>query len=113
MKKIRITPFFVTLLALAWIETGRCEALRLEGLTVTPHLQSHEMRYRRAADFSLGARTQLFIRNVSDSPLPLEPDTGIHLRDRTPKELLEADEWTLNGKHQEWGIDNNLTEVKT
>jgi len=131
MKKIRITPFFITLLALAWIETGRCETLHLEGVTVTPHLQSHEMRYRQAADFSLGARTQLFIHNVSDSPLPLEPDTDIHLRGRTPKELLEADEWawydfpdawkeqpitlppkamtvwTWNGKHQEWGVGTN------
>jgi len=56
---------------------------------------------------------QLSIRNVSDSTLLLEPDSDIHLRVRTPKELLEADEWTWNGKHQEWGIDNNLTEVKT
>ena len=113
------------------METGRCETLRLEGVTVTPHRQSREMRYRQAADFSLGARTQLFIRNVSDSSVLLDPDTGIRLRGRTPKELLEADEWawydfpdawkdqplmlapqaitvwTWNGKRQEWGLDTS------
>ena len=93
MKRIRITLFFTTLLAVAWIETGRCETLCLEGVTVTPHLQSREMRYRQTADFSLGARTQLFIRNMSDSSLVLGPDIDIHLRGRTPQELLEADEW--------------------
>ncbi|MHC4242742.1 MAG: hypothetical protein ACYSU4_10080, partial [Planctomycetota bacterium] len=48
--------------------------------------------YRKKTDFSLGARTQLFIQNVSKSPLSLKPDTNIRLRGRTPKELLEADE---------------------
>ena len=128
MKRIRITLFFVTLLAVAWIETGRCEMLGLEGVTVTPHMQSHVMRYRKKTDFSLGARTQLFIQNVSESTLSIKPDTDIRLRDRTPKELLDADEWvwydfsdawkdqpltltpqtltvwTFNGKHEQWGV---------
>jgi len=123
-----MTLFFAPLLAVTWIETGQCEILRLEGLAVTPHLQSREMRYRQTTDFSLGARTQLFIRNVSDSSLLLEPDVDIRLRGRRPKELLEADEWawydfpdawedqplvlapqtmtvwTWNGKRQEWGV---------
>lgn len=128
MKRIKITLFFVTLLAVTWIETGRCETLRLEGVTVTPHMQSHEMRYRKKTDFSLGARTQLFIQNVSESTLSIKPDSDIRLRDRTPKELLDADEWswydfpdawkdqpltlapkaltvwTFNGKREKWGV---------
>jgi hypothetical protein len=132
MNRIKITLFFTVLSAVSGIETGRCKTLRLEGVTVTPHLQSREMRYRQKTDFSLGARTQLFIRNVSDSSLMLEPDTDIRLRGRTPKELLEADEWawydfpdawkdqplmlapqamtvwTWNGKHQEWGVNTSV-----
>ena len=128
MERIRIALFFATLLVVAWIDKGRSETLRLEGVTVTPHLQSREMRYRQTTDLSLGARTQLFIRNVSDSTLLLEPDVDILLRGRRPKDLLEADEWawydfpdawkdqplmlapqtmtvwTWNGKRQEWGV---------
>jgi hypothetical protein len=111
-----------------WTQKSRCETLSLEGVTVTPHIQSYEMRYRKKTDYSLGARTQLFIQNVSESALSLKPDTDIHLRDRTPKELLDADEWawydfpdawkdqpltlapkaltvwTFNGKHEQWGV---------
>ena len=128
MKKIKITLFVAVLLVVAWIEKSQCETMSLEGVTVTPHLQSHRMRYRKKTDFSLGARTQLFIQNVSKSLLSLRLDTDIRLRGRTPKELLEADEWawydfpdawkdqplmlpsealtvwTWNGKREEWGI---------
>jgi hypothetical protein len=38
-------------------------ALVLKGITVTPHVQSVELRYRREPDRSLGARVQLFLRN--------------------------------------------------
>jgi hypothetical protein len=128
MIKTKITLFVAILLTAVLIENSQCETLSLEGVTVTPHQQSHEMRYRKKTDFSLGARTQLFIKNVSESPLSLKPDTDIRLRDRTPKELLDADEWawydfpdawkdqplmlppealtvwTWNGKRQEWGV---------
>jgi len=93
MNKIKIALFVSILVTAVLIEKSQCETLSLEGVTVTPHVQSHEMRYRKNTDFSLGARTQLFIQNVSESPLSLKPDTDIHLRDQTPKELLEADEW--------------------
>ena len=126
-----ITLFVAILVVVAWIENSQCEMLHLEGVTVTPHLQSHEMRYRKKTDFSLGARTQLFIQNVSKSPLSLKPDTDIRLRDLTSKELLDADEWawydfpdawkgqpltlppeaitvwTWNGKREEWGVGKN------
>jgi len=119
--------FVAALLVLAGMGKSQSETLSLEGVTVTPHLQSHQMRYRKKTDFSLGARTQLFIQNVSKSPLSLKPDTDIRLRGLTPKELLEADEWawydfpdawkeqpltlapealtvwTWNGKHEQWG----------
>ena len=93
MNRIKIVLFVIIISVVAGMETSRCETLSLEGVTVMPHMQSREMRYRQTTDFSLGARTQLFIQNVSTSPLSLEPDTDIRLRGGTPKELLEADEW--------------------
>ena len=127
MNRIKIVLFVTIISTVAGKETSRCETLSLEGVTVIPHVQSREMRYRQTTDFSLGARTQLFIQNVSTSPLSLEPDTDISLQGRIPKELLEADEWawydfldvwqnqtlvlppramtvwTWNGKRQQWG----------
>ncbi|MFM7556195.1 MAG: hypothetical protein ACKPAH_13000 [Verrucomicrobiota bacterium] len=35
--------------------------LSLEGVHVVPHRQSGEMQYRRKADFSLGARVEVFV----------------------------------------------------
>ncbi|UCG58554.1 MAG: hypothetical protein JSU70_03395 [Phycisphaerales bacterium] len=108
-------------------QKSQSKTLALHGVTVTPHLQSRQMRYRKATNFSLGARTQLFIQNVSRSPVPLEADADIALGGRSPRELLDADEWawydfpdawqdqplTLvpgamvvwawNGKYEQWG----------
>ncbi|MHC4205357.1 MAG: hypothetical protein ACYSTT_11960 [Planctomycetota bacterium] len=135
MKKIKITILLAALLVAADMEKSQCETLNLEGVTVTPHLQSQQMRYRKKTDFSLGARIQLFIQNMSKSPLSLEPDTDIRLRDRTPKELLEADEWawydfpdawkdqsltlapealtvwTWNGKREQWGVGTSANMI--
>ena len=68
-------------------------ALVLEGTSVVPHQQSTELRYRREPDRSLGARVQLFLRNTGPDELRLSADTPIRLRDKTPEELLAADEW--------------------
>ncbi|MHC4117130.1 MAG: hypothetical protein ACYSWO_06450 [Planctomycetota bacterium] len=131
MNRNKISLFVATVLLVTVVEKSHCGNLRLAGVTVTPHLQSSKMRYRKKADFSLGARTQLFIQNMSDSQLSLEPDAAIRLRGRTPKELLDADEWawydfpdawkgqpvtlapnaltvwTWNGKREEWGVGKN------
>jgi len=58
MNRIKIILFVTIISAVAGKETSRCETLSLEGVTVTPHVQSREMRYRQTTDFSLGAFTQ-------------------------------------------------------
>ena len=131
MKRVKLILVIAALLVLAQTVSSRSEILRLEGVTVTPHLQSRAMRYRKETDFSLGARVQLFMHNISSSPLSLVPDTNIRLRGRTPEDLLGADEWawydfpdawkdrpltlppgaltvwTWNGKRAEWGTGTN------
>ncbi len=66
----------------------------LRGVTVVPHIQSSEMRYRREPDRSLGACVRLFVANNGPSALRLSTETPVRLRNKTPEELLAAGDWT-------------------
>ncbi|MCB1127315.1 MAG: hypothetical protein KDM81_12515, partial [Verrucomicrobiae bacterium] len=81
---------------------GHSQALKLVGVTVTPHVQSTEMRYRREPDFSLGARVQLFLMNHGDEPIRFDASTPVHVRGKTPDELLAADEWAWHDFPSAW-----------
>ena len=81
---------------------ARADGLQLQGLSVTPHLQSKEMRYRREPDFSLGARVELFLRNPGNADLRFAPDAEIRLRGKSPDELLAADEWAWHDFPSAW-----------
>jgi len=107
--------------------------LVLDGVTVTPHLQSTELRYRREADFSLGARVELFLVNQAAAAVRITPETPVRLRGKTPDALLAADEWawhdfpsawtnaplflppgaltvwSFNGKRAPWGVGTDAT----
>ena len=131
MKLSRLLLFF-WVSTLGFIESWGAE-LNLTGVSVIPHVQSTEMRYRRAPDFSLGARVQLFVRNSSGAELRSAPDRTIRLRGKTPDELLAADEWawhdfpsawtneplalppgaltvwSFNGKRAPWGVGTSAT----
>jgi len=128
MNRSSINVYVTILLLVAGLAESHAEILSLQCITVAPHVQSPEMRYRKKTDFSLGARTQIFVQNVSSSSVSLAPDTDIRLRGRTPEALLDADEWawydfpdawpdqslrldpgaltvwTWNGKRAEWGV---------
>ena len=82
---------------------GLGAGLSLEGTHVVPHRQSTEMRYRKAADFSLGARVEVFLRNASAEPQRLSATNDIRLRGRTPEELLRSDEWAWHDLPSAWG----------
>ena len=128
MSRFNLMVIVTTFVLVAVSDTSHGEGVTLQGVTVTPHRQSQDMRYRKETDFSLGARTQIFVQNTSLSPVSVKPDTDIRLRGRTPKALLEADEWawydfpdawedplilapdaltvwTWNGKRASWGVD--------
>jgi hypothetical protein len=125
----------LNLLLLANLCASAVESVPLElaGVTVTPHVQSRELKYRREPDFSLGARVELFLRNGGAQELRLAVDTPIRLRGKTPEELLAANEWTwhdfpsawtnqplslppgaltvwsFNGKRAAWGVGTDAT----
>ena len=121
-------PAFTLVFSLGLALVGaRADGLQLQGLSVTPHLQSKEMRYRKEPDFSLGARVELFLCNTGSAVLRLAPEADIRLRGKSPEALLAADEWawhdfpsawtnrplflppgaltvwTFNGKREPWG----------
>ena len=91
----------VLLLGLPLTAAG-ASGLQLQGLAVTPHLQSKEMRYRREPDFSLGARVELFLCNSGSTELRLAPDADIRLRDKSPDDLIAADEWAWHDFPSAW-----------
>jgi hypothetical protein len=76
--------------------------LDLAGLSVTPHVQSQELRYRREPDFSLGARVELFLRQPGPRELHLPPDAAIRLRGQSPDALVAADEWAWHDFPSAW-----------
>ena len=86
----------------AAVEVPESPSLELAGISVVPHLQSRDMRYRREPDFSLGARVQLFLRNAGNKPLFFPADIPLHLRGRTPEELLRGDEWSWHDLPSAW-----------
>ncbi len=106
-----------------------CSALELTGLSVTPHTQSSNMRYRRLPDPELGARVELFLRNDGEAPLGMGPDFAARFDGQTPTELLESGAsawhdtpgarnessitlqpgamtvWTFNSRGAKWGAE--------
>ena len=83
--------------------TALADELVCEGVHVVPHVQSREMRYRNEADFSLGARVEVFLRNASAESLTIPAATDIRLRGQTPEELLQSDQWAWHDLPSAWG----------
>lgn len=81
------------------------DSLSLVGTHVVPHVQSVEMRYRKAPDFSLGARVEVFLRNTSTDTISIPASTDIRVRGRSPEELLSQDEWAWHDLPSAWGGD--------
>lgn len=77
----------------------------VEGVHVVPHRQSTVMRYRQAADFSLGARVEVFLRNTSPDAVTLPSTLDVRVRGRTPSELLGADAWAWHDLPSAWEGD--------
>lgn len=68
-------------------------AQELRGLTVTPHRQSDQLRWRRPPDTSLGARAELFWINTSDQPWTLTAVSSITFDSKSPGQLIEQQLW--------------------
>jgi hypothetical protein len=117
----------------ACVTIGAQTAVELAGMTVIPHVQSNELRYRRDPDPELGARIQLFIRNNSSRTIKFSPQRPILFDGKRPLALLQEGAWSwhdspsawaaqayelpagamtvwsFNGKGQQWGVDTKHT----
>lgn len=82
-----LTGFLLTLVSL------RSLAVEIVGLTVTPHQQSPEMRYRKPASPERGARVELFLRNNRSQPLSLGPESPVLFDGIHPNDLLRQGAW--------------------
>ena len=126
-KSIVISLFFVFQCLLSF-----GEPLSIKGVSVIPHVQSPEMKYRKETNFSLGARVQIFLQNSSGGTRIMDASTDIRLRGKTPNELITNDKWSWhdfpsayaenslslppdtltvwswNGNYEEWGVDESV-----
>jgi hypothetical protein len=86
--KLPSAPFFLFAYLISLHLSGHSslhgETVTLAGLNVVPHVQSPNMRYRRAPDLEMGARVEIFLRNVGEVPWQLTSD----LEYRFDEELL-------------------------
>ncbi|MBM3848433.1 MAG: hypothetical protein FJ405_19385, partial [Verrucomicrobia bacterium] len=71
-----------------------CNGLDLVGISVTPHQQAPNMRYRRAPDPELGARVEFFLRNDGSMPLTLTREFRALFDGQTPAQLITSNAWT-------------------
>lgn len=88
-----MNPRFVLCAALAALAALPCPALELCGLSVTPHQQSPNLRYRRAPEPGLGARVELFLRNESAGSLILGPGLPVRFDGSSAADLLREGAW--------------------
>lgn len=109
-------------------QSPQAPALSLAGTNVTPHQFSSELQWRRPAEPTLSARSELYVRN--DSQETLRVGGPIRLDNATPSDLLKANalawrdpSWEngfelpatalrvlrFNGQTGEWGTESNHT----
>lgn len=112
---IRLVHLLATTLLISTL-SRKLPSAELNGVTVTPHVVTDSMMYRRQRDTDLAAKVQLFVKGAA---LPKS------FNGKTPSELIESRDWawhdlgtavqgpedslnvwTWNRKLSHWGVDN-------
>ncbi|MFN9047466.1 MAG: hypothetical protein ACK5YC_05005 [Planctomyces sp.] len=81
-------------------------AQEVAGVTVTPHIISPVMRWRRPPTPELGARVELVLRNASDAPLTIRRDQNWTFDGSTPAQLLESQDWAWHETPAVWAEES-------
>ena len=81
-------------------------AQQLAGISVTPHIQSSNMRWRRPPDPELGARVELFIKNDTDSTMSLDRQCAVRFDGSTPDQLIDEGHWAWHDTPACWLEDS-------
>lgn len=82
--------------------TGASSIIQLEGVTVTPHVQSENMQWRRPPDPELGARVELFLVNRGDAAVRLQGESPVTFDGRTPEQLIGDKVWAWHATPSSW-----------
>jgi len=72
-------------------------AMKLSGVTITPHIMLETMHYTQESAPAVGARVQLFLQHnaaETNAPLVLDKQTRLLFNGETPAALLENEKWT-------------------
>lgn len=104
------------------------QSVTIAGLNVVPHVQSPNMRYRRAPDPDLGAKVEIFLINDSGMPWRVHNNLEYAWDGQSPHELMAGGHWawhdtpsareglefqlppgaltvwTFNGRGNRWGV---------
>lgn len=102
--RVLVSLFAVAVAEAAFLSDARAQSLA--GTTVTPHLQSSRLRWRRPQPIELAARVELFVTNDTDAPLELGRKTAVRFDDRTADELLSAGTWAWHDTPTAWLADH-------
>ncbi len=83
-------------------EVGETPAVELAGITVTPHRQSANMRWRRPPDERLGARVELFLKNDGPASVRLSHDHQFTFDGQAPEQLIASGQWAWHDTPSVW-----------
>ncbi len=77
-------------------------SLELAGVTVTPHVQSSQLRWRRPPDPQRGVRAEVFLRNPGPDPVQLDGPTSIRCDGHPPSQWVATDAWSWHDTPEVW-----------
>lgn len=88
------------------VPTGRLPAQEIAGITVTPHIISPLMRWRRPATPELGARVEIVLRNSTDTPFTIRRDQNWTFDGSSPEQLLQSQDWAWHETPHVWAEES-------
>lgn len=111
LMKLLLKYSLVIFFGLEYLFPSTLDAQSIVGLEVVPHSVSSEMRWRRPADDSLGAKVELFVVNSSSEPWEIPHDGTVLFDDSSPAQLLREEAWAWHDTPSVWGAADSRTIV--
>lgn len=96
-------------LVLAWCcARSAAQSAELVAITITPHVQSENLRWRRPPNPQRGVRAELFLQNKSSAAEMLTATSGdVRFDGSTPAELTASQQWAWHDTPDVWGETGN------
>lgn len=104
-RRLRSERFLNRCLLCAGLLVGICPTVSgqaIVGVTVTPHRQSPQLRWRRDAGVELAARVELFIANDTTETLHFDRTTALTFDNASPAQLTAEELWAWHDTPGAW-----------